>query len=180
MAQPNYIDAVRKWVESVVIDLQLCPFAAKAYFRQGVRFIYSNAQSEEELLLHLYDELRLIAKDSSIETTLLIHPHVLSNFEDYNQFLTAADELLEEMALTGQFQIASFHPDYQFADTAYDDVENFTNRSPYPVLHILNEEDISKAIDTHPDIHTVPERNQQYLRELGPGKMKALLKACFT
>lgn len=170
---------VRKWVESVVIGLQLCPFAAKVYLRQGVRFMYSIADSEEALLMHLHDELRLIEQDGLIETTLLIHPHVLKNFADFNQFLSTADELVEEMGLTGTFQIASFHPDYQFADTAYDDVENFTNRSPYPILHILNEDDVSRAINTHPDIHSVPDRNQQHLRELGPEKMKALLKSCF-
>ena len=180
MEQPDYIKAVRKWVESVVIDLQLCPFAAKVYLRQGVRFIYSTADSEEALLMHLHDELGLIEQDGSIDTTLLIHPHVLKSFEDYNQFLSTADELLEEMGLAGKFQIASFHPDYQFADTAYDDVENFTNRSPYPILHILNEDDVTKAIDAYPDIHSVPERNQQHLRALGPGKMKALLKSCFS
>jgi hypothetical protein len=170
--------SARQWVETVVINLNLCPFAKKVYLHQGVRFAVSDARSEEDLLVHLHDELKLIEQDESISTSLLIHPLVLGNFLDYNQFLAYTDDLLEEMNLIGVFQIASFHPQYQFADTQAEDVENFTNRSPYPMLHIINEEDLEKAITSYPDIHEVPLRNKQLMRDMGPDKMNALLRAC--
>ncbi len=175
----SIIAAVRQWVETVVIDLNLCPFARKVYLKHGVRFAVSDARTEEDLLLHLHKELKRIQADVSIDTTLLIHPYILNDFMDYNQFLDLADHLLSEMNLTGVFQIASFHPAYQFAGTESDDAENYTNRSPYPVLHIINEDDLEKAISSHPDIAAVPIRNEQLLRDLGTNKMKALLKACF-
>lgn len=173
------IHAVRQWVETVVIDLNLCPFAKKVHLQNGIRFTVSNALTEEDLLLHLHDELLRISENTTIKTTLLIHPFVLEDFLTYNQFLDYADELLEEMNLTGIYQIASFHPDYQFAASKKDDVENFTNRSPFPVLHILSEEEIQKAISSYPDIDEVPFRNEQKMRDLGPDKMKALLQQCF-
>lgn len=172
------IHAVRQWVETVVIDLNLCPFAKKVHLQNGIRFSVSNALTQEDLLLHLHDELIRISENTSIKTTLLIHPFVLEDFLTYNQFLAYADDLLDEMNLTGVFQIASFHPDYQFAATEKDDVENFTNRSPFPVLHILSEEDIQQAISTYPNIDEIPLRNEQKMRDLGPEKMKALLQEC--
>ena len=172
------INTVRNWVEAVVINLNLCPFAKKVHLQNGIRFTVSKALSEEELLLHLHDELVHISENPSIKTTLLIHPFVLEDFLAFNQFLAYADDLVEEMNLTGVFQIASFHPAYQFADTEQDDVENYTNRSPYPVLHILSEEDIEQAIATYPNIDEVPFRNKEKMRDLGPKKMKALLQDC--
>ena len=177
MNKEAIINAVTQWVETVVINLNLCPFAKKVYVHQGVRFSVSDAQNEEDLLVHLHDELKRIEQDDSIKTTLLIHPLVLEDFIVFNQFLENADDLLDEMNLTGVFQIASFHPNYQFADTKVD-VENYTNRSPYPMLHIINEEDLEIAIATHPEVDAIPLRNKQLMRELGPDKMKALLKAC--
>jgi hypothetical protein len=175
----HIIRSVRQWVETVVIQHNLCPFAKKVHLQNGIRFTVSDAHTEEELLLDLHNELVLISERADIQTTLLIHPDVLEDFFAYNQFLNFADDLLEEMNLIGVYQIASFHPAYQFAETSKGDVENFTNRSPYPVLHILSEEDIEKAIANHPDIDAVPERNKQLMRQLGPDKMKALLQDCF-
>ncbi len=180
MKENDTITAVKQWVETVIINLNLCPFAKKVYVNDQVRFAFSAAENEEDLLLHLHTELKLIEEDKSIKTTLLIHPFILNDFNAYNQFLAYADNLLEEMDLTGIYQIASFHPDYQFANTQVNDVENFTNRSPYPVLHIINEADVELAISTHPDIDSIPIRNEQLMRDLGPEKMQAILQACLA
>ena len=170
--------AVRNWVENIVVGLNLCPFAKKEMMKGSVRFIVSEADSEEKLLIDLHRELELLTYDETIETTLLIHPRVLNDFHLYNQFLSLADALLEQLLLDGIFQIASFHPEYQFAATAKDDVTNFTNRSPYPILHILREESLDIAIDTYPDVDQIPSRNIHLMREMGANKMKVLFQAC--
>ena len=130
------IEAVRHWVEVMVVGLNLCPFAKRELINERVRFIETQATSEEALLNFLTHELNLLVKDDSIETTLLIHPHVLQDFFDYNQFLDLVDALLKELNVEGVFQVASFHPDYQFGGTNLNAAENYTNRAPYPLLHI--------------------------------------------
>ena len=127
----------------------------------------------------LETEIELLGNDESIETTLLIHPEVLQDFFDYNQFLELADELLVLMELDGVYQVASFHPDYQFAGTAADDVENYTNRSPYPLLHILREESLARSIAAYPDIEEIPVRNIEQMKNLGREKLQALIQSCF-
>jgi hypothetical protein len=131
------------------------------------------------LLLDLHAELELSLGDDTIETTLLIHPYVLQDFYIYNDFLVLADALLEQMDLDGVFQIASFHPDYQFADTLPGDVENYTNRSPFPMLHILREASLSLAIDSHPDIDSIPQQNIRLMHEMGLERLKLLWRNCF-
>lgn len=170
--------AVRQWLESIVIDLNLCPFARKAYIKNAVRLTVTEVTQEEQLLEVLYDELKLLQLDSSVETTLLIHPFVLDDFEAYNQFLGIIDEFLDQLKLEGIFQVASFHPQYQFAGTDVDDVENYTNRAPYPILHILREESLDSAIDSYPNIDQVPENNIRLMKEMGLEKMQELLKKC--
>jgi hypothetical protein len=147
--------------------------------KNSVRFSVTEADTEEQILIDLNAELALMSQDDEIETTLLIHPHVLQDFDAYNQFLLLADALLKKMGLEGVYQIASFHPQYQFVDTAPDDVENYTNRSPYPMLHILREASLEFAIGNHPDVHRIPSRNIQLLRNMGTDKMQTLLRACF-
>ena len=117
-------------------------------------------------------------KDPEIETTLLIHPHALADFADYNDFLALADALLVQAEREGVYQVASFHPHYRFAGTGEDDAENYSNRSPYPMLHLLREASVGQAIDAHPDIDAVPSRNIARMNELGRTHMKALLAAC--
>jgi uncharacterized protein len=170
--------ATRLWVETIVIGLNLCPFAKREMIKNSVRFIVSEAETEERLLLDLHDEMQLMTQDDDISTTLLIHPHVLQNFHKYNLFLPLADGLIQQMKLEGVYQIASFHPQYQFADTSPDDAENFTNRSPYPILHILREASLEKAIDDYPDVDNIPARNILLLREMGSERMKGLLQSC--
>ena len=128
--EDKIIARVKQWLEVFVIELNLCPFAKKEFKKNRIRFVVSEANTEEQLLIDLWDELQFLHSSEDIETSLLIHPSVLQNFDRYNQFLDHADQLLLELSMEGLYQIASFHPDYQFADTEQDDVENFTNRSP--------------------------------------------------
>ncbi len=179
MKNELFIEPVRHWVESVVVGLNLCPFAKRELVKNRVRFSVSDADSTEQLLAHLEAELELLNSDDSIETSLLIHPWVLQDFEDYNQFLNSADALLEQMELDGIYQIASFHPEYRFEGTKAGDLENYTNRSPYPLLHLIREQSLERAIANYPDPDLIPERNIQLLESLGRDKMQALLEACF-
>lgn len=173
------IGAVRQWVDTVVVDLNLCPFAKRELLKNRVRFAATESTTEERLLTALEAELELLNDDSSIETTLLIHPQVLQDFDDYNQFLNFADGLLTQMKLEGVYQIASFHPHYQFGGTEPDDVENYTNRSPYPMLHLIREESLERAIADFPDVEQIPARNIELMNSLGKDKLQALMQACF-
>lgn len=179
MNDEHIIAAVRHWVESMVVGMNLCPFAKRELVKNRVRFVATNATTEEELLMALQDELERLNANPSIETTLLIHAHVLQDFYDYNDFLDLADRLLVQMELEGQYQIASFHPDYQFGGTEPDDAENYTNRSPYPVLHLLREDSLERAIADYPNVDDIPERNIALMNKLGVEKLKDLLSACF-
>lgn len=174
----NVIEAVRLWVQRLVVDLNLCPFARRELVKNRVRFIVTDAQNEEQLLRALQVELEQLERDTAIETTLLIHPQVLQHFYDYNQFLDVADQLLVQMRLDGVYQIASFHPEYQFAGTAPDAAENYSNRSPYPLLHLLREDSLERAIASYPDVGQIPTRNIALMNSLGNDKLKALLDSC--
>ena len=179
MSAEDAVAPVRRWVESIVVDLNLCPFARQELVSDRVRFVATDASDEERLLVALEAELELLNDDPSVETTLLIHPEVLQDFYDYNEFLSLADGLLVQMNLEGVYQVASFHPDYQFGGTEPNDAENHTNRSPYPALHILREESLERAIANHPGIDAVPEENIRLMNEMGADRMSELLSACF-
>ncbi|MEQ9108614.1 MAG: DUF1415 domain-containing protein [Limnobacter sp.] len=174
----DIIDATRRWVEQVVVVFNLCPFAKRELVKERVRFVVSKAVDEATLLDELAHELALLNVDDSIETTLLVHPQLLRDFYRYNDFLEAADELLVDMDLEGVYQVASFHPDYQFGGTEPDDAENYTNRSPYPMLHLLREDSLSEAIDNYPEVDLIPERNIECMNEQGVDRLRALLEAC--
>jgi uncharacterized protein len=167
--------ATRQWLEEVVIGLNLCPFARKELVNNRVRFVVSSADSEEALLAELQAELLHLDDHPETETTLLVHPGVLADFDTYNEFLAVGDGLLELLELDGIFQIASFHPDYRFADTGPDDAENFTNRSPFPMLHLLREASVERAVESHPDPDAIPERNIALMQRLGTAKMRQRL-----
>ena len=171
----KFIARTRHWVETIVVGLNLCPFARRELVNERVLFTVSDAITEEQLLMDLQSSLLALADNPAIETTLLIHPHVLQDFDDYNQFLDIADALLGDMNLEGVYQIASFHPDYQFADTEAGDARNYSNKSPYPTLHLLSEESLENAIATTPDIDLIPERNQALLNRIGILKLQELL-----
>jgi hypothetical protein len=152
-----------------VIGLDLCPFARAVHARGQIRWVVSPAATPEALLADLLDELRTLAAadPAAIDTTLLIHPAVLGDFLDYNDFLAVADAAVADLGLAGTLQIASFHPRYQFAGTAPDDVESFTYRSPYPILHLLREASVERAVAAFPDAATIYEKNIATLRRLG-------------
>jgi hypothetical protein len=177
-ADPARIEAdVRRWLERAVIGLNLCPFAKSVYTKAQVRIVISDASTERALLEQLGEELALLRDTPAdvIDTTLLVHPQVLQDFLDYNDFLDDADALVEAMALDGVLQVASFHPDYQFADTAADDAGNLTNRAPYPILHVLREDSIDRAVAAYPQPDAIIERNIATMRALGHEGFRKLL-----
>jgi uncharacterized protein len=175
--ETDEIAATRRWLERAVIGLNLCPFAKAVYVKQQVRFVLSDAATEEELLIDLGEELqRLHGTDpDEIDTTLIVHPRVLTDFVDYNDFLDLAEGLIAELDLEGELQIASFHPDYQFADSAFDDPGNCTNRAPYPTLHLLREASLDKAVAAYPDADVIVERNLETTAKLGLDGFQKLL-----
>lgn len=175
---PDRIEAdVRRWLERAVIGLNLCPFAKAVHARQQVRIVVSDATTERALLQQLGEEMALLRDTPSetIDTTLLVHPQVLQDFLDYNDFLDTADALVEAMELDGVLQVASFHPHYQFADTEPDDAENLTNRAPYPILHLLREDSVDRAVAAYPEPDAIIERNVATMRELGAEGFRKLL-----
>lgn len=179
MDREAVIGATRRWVSSVVIGLNLCPFAERVFAADKIRYVVSDAEDEGGLLNELAGEIKALALSpaSVVETTLLIHPNALGTFLDYNDFLDAAERLIEELGQRGVIQIASFHPDYQFAGTSPSAVENYTNRSPYPMLHLLREESISAVADDPGELREIPRRNIATLRNLGLEKMLKKLQA---
>ncbi|TWI69946.1 hypothetical protein IP91_01024 [Pseudoduganella lurida] len=167
--QTTAIAATREWLEKAVIGLNLCPFAKAVHVKGQIRYVYSDADTPEALLELLMDELQFLADTPAeqVDTTLIVHPHVLSDFEDYNEFLDVADAALEDMQLDGELQVASFHPDYQFADTGKNDIGNYTNRTPYPTLHLLREESVERAVEAFPEAEAIFERNIETMEQLG-------------
>ena len=168
-ADDTVIALTRAWVAEAVIGLNLCPFAKAVYVKDQVRYVVSHADNEADLAQQLLNELQHLqaADPELLDTTLLIHPRVLQDFYDYNNFLDVADQVLEDAELDGVMQIASFHPQYQFADALPDDIDNYTNRSPFPVLHLLRESSIDRAVAAFPEASAIFERNIATMRDLG-------------
>jgi hypothetical protein len=168
--------AVRQWLDRVVIGLNLCPFAAKPVRGGQLRVFVSAATTELDLLTDLQLELARLDETppEQLETTIVVAPQMLADFLDYNDFLDRADELLQSFEWDGTYQVASFHPQYQFAGTEADDPENLSNRSPYPMLHLLREDSVEAAVEAHPDVDGIPEANIRRLRELTPEQRRAL------
>jgi uncharacterized protein len=163
------IAATEKWLERAVIGLNLCPFAKAVHVKKQVRYVVSSATTPEQLLEELMNELQLLSDTPAeqIDTTLLIHPFVLTDFLDYNEFLDVADAAVEDMQLEGELQVASFHPNYQFAETDENDISNYTNRAPYPILHLLREDSIERAVEAFPEAAEIFEKNIETLEKLG-------------
>lgn len=172
------IAETRRWLQRAVIGLNLCPFAKAVVAKDQVRFVLSDAATPDALLQALADELALLrdTPPEAVDTTLLVHPQVLADFYDYNDFLGAADALLASMDLEGVLQVASFHPQYRFAGSGEDDIENFSNRSPHPMLHLLREDSVTRAVAAYPDPDVIVERNQRTLRRLGRDGWRRLLE----
>lgn len=163
------LESTRDWLEAFVIGLNLCPFARRVYDAGRIRYVVAEAVDEAGLTAELARELKRLAETprEKVETTLLIHPQVLADFLDFNDYLAVADDVLAELGLAGTIQIASFHPRYQFAGTEPDDVENFTNRSPYPMLHLLREVSVTEVAGKDEFVQGIPQRNIALLRQLG-------------
>ena len=176
LADQAIIDATRRWLERAVIGLNLCPFAKAVHAKQQIRWVVSRATSENALLADLVRELQALAAadPQQVDTTLLIHPDVLQDFHAYNQFLGRADRAIAKQQLQGVLQIASFHPQYQFHDCEPDDVANCSNRSPYPLLHLLRESSIDRAVAAFPEAETIYDANIRTLQRLGQDGWDAL------
>ncbi|MFO1379868.1 MAG: DUF1415 domain-containing protein [Chitinivorax sp.] len=176
MTHDQIIAITREWVEKAVIGLNLCPFAKSVYVKDQVRFVVSDASHLDALLEQLDGELDLLAESDpeQIDTTLLICPTQWPEFEPFNDFLEIADRVVEEHGLEGVLQIASFHPRFQFADTEPDDISNYTNRAPFPILHLLREASIERAVAAFPDAAQIYERNIETLQKLGLAGWQAL------
>jgi hypothetical protein len=176
----NVIAHTRAWVDRAVIGLNLCPFAKAVQVKGQVRYVLCEATDSAELLSALCDELDHLAKvdPAQTDTTLLIHPGVLSDFLDFNDFLEVADAAVAELGLDGVLQVASFHPQFQFADTELDDVSNATNRSPYPTLHLIREASIDRAVEAFPEAETIFQANIEKLEQLGAEGWAALQAQC--
>ena len=172
---------VEQWLDEVVIGLDLCPFAARPRREKRVRIAVSHATDDEALLNDLQAELERLSDTpvAELETTLLAIPNMLEDFADYNDFLDAVDLWVEQFGWEGDLQVASFHPQYQFADTEADDPGNLTNRSPWPLLHIIREESLEKAVEHYPDVDAIPERNIERMKALGPEERKRLFPYLF-
>jgi hypothetical protein len=168
------VQSVVRWFEQAVLGLNLCPFASRPYEANAIEFEISLANNDEHCLIDLFLNLQRLDQEPDVETIVLIFPHHLVHFEDYNQFLSLADNLLENEGWEGTYQIASFHPDYQFEGTSAQDRANWTNRSPYPILHLLREASISRFSNSAAGRHDIPERNIQTLETLSDQNMKRI------
>jgi hypothetical protein len=176
LSHEDIIRRTRSWLEKAVIGLNLCPFAHAVHARNRIRYVVSSAETDDDLREDLLKELLHLKETDpeETETTLLIHPWVLDDFLDFNDFLDEADNAIMDLDLTGILQVASFHPRYQFADSTPDAIENYSNRSPYPMLHLLRESSIDRAIESHPDVDGIPDKNMDTLSRLGLKGWKAL------
>ena len=169
MTATDPIAATQQWLERAVIGLNLCPFAKAVHVKRQIRYVLCEASDVDGLRATLAGELQLLRDTpaDAVDTTLVVHPHVLQDFIDYNDFLDKADALVVELGLEGVLQVASFHPQYQFAGSASDDIDNYTNRAPYPTLHLLREDSVARAVAAFPDPDVIVERNIETLRRLG-------------
>ncbi|MEO7252730.1 MAG: DUF1415 domain-containing protein [Casimicrobium sp.] len=174
--QQKFIADTTRWLERAVIGLNLCPFAKAVHVKGQIRYVVSEATTPEALAEELERELEFLAEASAelIDTTLLIHPHVLTDFLDFNDFLEVADGIVDELELDGILQVASFHPQFQFEGTEPDDITNYTNRAPYPTLHLLREDSVERAVAAFPDELAIAEANIGTLEKLGHEGWKAL------
>ena len=177
MTETTPLQATQDWLEKAVIGLNLCPFAKAVHTKGQIRWVLSSADQPLALLKELVQELKLLAASPAeeVDTTLIVHPLVLQDFEDFNDFMGVVEDALTDLGLDGVLQVANFHPQFQFADTELDDVTNATNRSPFPTLHLLREDSVERAVAAFPEAESIFERNVQTLQALGPEGWRRLL-----
>jgi hypothetical protein len=169
------VKETKHWLQRIVIGLNLCPFAKKELDEGRVRIVCSVERGHEPLLVELLAECQRLDAEPSIGTTLLVYPESLADFDSYLDVVGMAEELLRMEGYEGVYQLASFHPEYRFEGSAADDAANYSNRSPYPMLHLLREEELSRVLERHPDPTQIPVRNQKVCRDLGIAGLRALL-----
>jgi uncharacterized protein len=179
-AQDHVMRLTQAWLNRAVIGLNLCPFAKAVQTKDQIRAIYSAAQDPQTLLDTLCSELHYLAEANpdKTDTTLIVHPQVLADFLDFNDFLELADNAVDSLGYSGILQVASFHPQFQFAGSAAGDVSNATNQSPYPMLHILREASVERAVAAFPDPEAIYAANMRALNDLGPQGWAAILALC--
>ena len=175
MSRDGPIAATADWIEAVVVGHNFCPFAKRELRRNSVRYALAEGGAQAALAAVLA-ECRHLDADAGTETTLLILPDGFEDFEDYLDLTAMAEDLLAEHGYEGVYQVASFHPDYRFEDADAADAGNYTNRSPHPMLHLLREDSLSRAIDAYPDVDAIPETNVAKARALGAAHWQALLE----
>ncbi|MCG3862686.1 MULTISPECIES: DUF1415 domain-containing protein [unclassified Photobacterium] len=168
--------SVQQWLNDVVIGLNLCPFAAKPQRNKQIKIHVSSDKTENDLLESIYLQLKELDETppQELETTLVVAPYLLEDFDDYNQFLDLVEGLVVQLGKSGIYQIASFHPDYCFYGTEPEDAENLTNRSPYPIFHLIREESMEKVLKHYPDPEAIPERNIDCVENLTPVQIQQL------
>jgi uncharacterized protein len=176
MDDQQVVDQTRRWIAEMVIGLNLCPFARQVFEGDLIRYAMTATSSSKALLEVLRAELTALAASESGETTLVIHPHVFRDFLRFNDFLGDCERLVADLGLEGVIQVVGFHPDYQFEGTDVDAAENYTNRSPYPMLHLLREASISAAATAADDLLDIPRRNIAALRRLGSTELRTRLE----
>lgn len=172
------IKYTKNWLQSFIIAHNICPFAKQEFDKDTILYELVNSPKVEEQLQTLISTCKLLDNDDQIETALLIFPKGLNNFDDYLDFLAISNALMEKQGYEGVYQLASFHPDYCFEGVAEDDASNYTNRSPYPTLHLIREASLEKALESYPNPEKIPERNIEYTRKLGIKTMQKLLQEC--
>jgi hypothetical protein len=174
----DFIEKTKSWIQNFVIGLNICPFAALPFREDRIRYRLEESGNVEKLIETLMEELDFLQKNKieEVETSILIHPNVLNDFLDYNDFLSVAEAVLVELDLEGEIQIASFHPDYQFAGEAKHAPSNYVTRSPFPMLHLIRESSVTKATEVHPNIEQVPYDNINKLNNLGVEKIKEMIQ----
>lgn len=180
VTEAEVVAQTRRWVERIVMRHNFCPFAHKPFRDDVIGYRVCLASSPEAVVEVLIEELLRLrdADRRQLDTSLLITPNCFPDFDDYNQFLDVVDAVIEQLQLEGEIQVASFHPDYQFADLDRDDVRNYTNRSLYPTFHLIREQSIEEARASHPDVGVIPENNMKFLVEMGLDEAQRQLAAC--
>lgn len=168
----------REWVLKVVVGCNFCPFAAPEVKKNSIRYVVSEKDDAESILLLMAEECKKLDADPAIETTLIILPTGMEDFNEYLDLVSTAELLIEQHDYEGVYQVAGFHPDYVFFGSDEQDAANYTNRSIYPMLHLIREETMERVIEGYPDPEGIPERNIEYAREMGIQKMHALRQAC--
>lgn len=172
----------RQWLEQVVIGLGLCPFAAQPTLENRVHIQVCHCTTDFDLLKTLHAALTLLDEQSAetVETTLLVIPSMLGDFDDYNQFLDQVDALLAQFGWEGKYQVASFHPQYRFADVTADAAENLTNRAPFPILHLIREDSLAEALANVARPEDIPEHNIRRMNALSAAQKQKLFPWLFA